>query len=145
MAISTLLYFIITFVLGVGAFFAYEQGYADPLIEKIGYVLHSYAFERRLRGIAMKRKRLECKKSELTRDRVCFFKVKAKAEQKALEAKGEKAGEDFLKSMAPTPWHIHTCVYFQQTANRRGQLNGSEQAGDVQDGIGAIGGLKKNL
>ncbi|EPE06041.1 hypothetical protein F503_02870 [Ophiostoma piceae UAMH 11346] len=98
MAISTLLYFIITLVLGVGAFLAYEQGYANPLIEKIG-------------------------DGKLKRDRVYFFKAKAKAEQKALELKGEKAGEDFVNS----------------------QLDGSKQAGDVQDGIGAIGGLKKNI
>ncbi|KAF8851183.1 hypothetical protein BDZ45DRAFT_679302 [Acephala macrosclerotiorum] len=52
---------------------------------------------------------------------VLLFKAKAKAEEKAMEAKGKKEGEDFLAS----------------------QLKGNKQANDVKEGIGAIGGLKK--
>jgi len=51
---------------------------------------------------------------------VYFFKAKAKAEEKKLEAQGLKEGEDFLK----------------------GDLKGNKQAGDVMEGLGNVGGLK---
>jgi len=54
---------------------------------------------------------------------VYFFKAKAKAEEKKMEAQGKKEGEDFFK----------------------GELKGNQQAGEVQEGIGAFGGLKKSL
>ncbi|KAJ9154970.1 hypothetical protein NKR23_g2158 [Pleurostoma richardsiae] len=73
-----------------GAWFAYEQGYLDPVIEKIG---------------------------------VYMMKAKAKAEQKKLQAQGLKEGEDFVDS----------------------QLKGNQQAAQLQEGIGGLGGLKKNL
>ncbi|CAK7269939.1 hypothetical protein SEPCBS119000_003830 [Sporothrix epigloea] len=53
---------------------------------------------------------------------VYLFKAKAKAEEKKLETEGRAAGTDFLD----------------------GQLKGSQQADDVKQGLGSIGGLKKN-
>jgi len=73
-----------------GGYFAYQQGYLDPLIEKAG---------------------------------VFVFKAKAAAEAKEMQAEGMKAGEDFVGS----------------------QLTGNEQAEQVKEGLGSIGGLKKNL
>lgn len=58
--LSTLL---ITLALTAGGYFAYQQGYLDPLIEKVGVLL---------------------------------FKAKAAAEAKEMQAKGMKAGEDFV-------------------------------------------------
>jgi hypothetical protein len=58
--ISSLL---IVLALTAGGYFAYQQGYLDPLIEKVG---------------------------------VLVFKAKAKAEEKEMQAKGMKAGEDFI-------------------------------------------------
>lgn len=55
-----------------------------------------------------------------------FFKAEAKAEEKKLEAQGLKEGQDFFK----------------------GELKGNQQAGDLKQGLGdlgGIGGLKKNF
>jgi len=54
---------------------------------------------------------------------VLVFKAKAKAEEKEMQAEGMKAGEDFVGS----------------------QLRGNEQADEVKEGLGSLGGLKKNL
>ncbi|KAG0646759.1 hypothetical protein D0Z07_6114 [Hyphodiscus hymeniophilus] len=54
---------------------------------------------------------------------VYFFKAEAKAEEKKLEAQGLKEGQDFFK----------------------GELKGNQQASEVQEGIGALGGLKKGF
>jgi len=54
---------------------------------------------------------------------IYFFKAKAKAEEKKLQAQGLKEGEDFLKS----------------------DLNGNQQADDVKKNLGNIGGLKTGL
>ncbi|KAB5577866.1 hypothetical protein GE09DRAFT_533904 [Coniochaeta sp. 2T2.1] len=77
-------------LLGAGGYFAYQQGYLDPLIEKAG---------------------------------VLVFKAKAVAEAKEMQAEGLKAGEDFVGS----------------------QLKGNQQADQVKEGLGGIGGLKKEL
>ncbi|KAB5535340.1 hypothetical protein GE09DRAFT_1227320 [Coniochaeta sp. 2T2.1] len=77
-------------LLGAGGYFAYQQGYLDPLIEKVG---------------------------------VLVFKAKAVAEAKEMQAEGLKAGEDFVGS----------------------QLKGNQQADQVKEGLGGIGGLKKEL
>ncbi|KAK2040282.1 hypothetical protein LZ31DRAFT_557975 [Colletotrichum somersetense] len=52
-----------------------------------------------------------------------MFKAKAEAEKKKMQAQGMKAGQDFVD----------------------GQLKGNKQAADVADGIGSVGGLKKQL
>jgi hypothetical protein len=54
---------LIVLALTAGGYFAYQQGYLDPLIEKVGVLL---------------------------------FKAKAVAEAKEMQAKGMKAGEDFV-------------------------------------------------
>lgn len=54
---------------------------------------------------------------------ILFFKAKAKAEEKKMEAQGKKEGEDFLSS----------------------QLQGNQQANEVKEGLGSIGGLKKGF
>jgi len=54
---------------------------------------------------------------------IYFFKAKAKAEEKALEGEGKKEGKDFLKS----------------------ELKGNVQAGETQEGLGAVAGLKKQI
>ncbi|KAH8911464.1 hypothetical protein BR93DRAFT_934923 [Coniochaeta sp. PMI_546] len=87
---SILTSLLIVLALTAGGYFAYQQGYLDPLIEKVG---------------------------------VLVFKAKAVAEAKEMQAKGMKAGEDFVGS----------------------QLKGNEQAEEVKEGLGSIGGLKKNL
>ncbi|TVY19666.1 hypothetical protein LARI1_G003158 [Lachnellula arida] len=51
---------------------------------------------------------------------VMFFEAKAKGEEKKMEARGMKEGEDFLK----------------------GELKGNQQAQDVKEGLGGVGGLK---
>lgn len=73
-----------------GSAYAYNQGYFDPLIERVG---------------------------------VFLFRAKASAEAKELQARGMKAGEDFVSS----------------------QLKGNQQAEDVKKGLGSIGNLKKQL
>lgn len=60
---------IIVLALAAGGYFAYQQGYLDPLIEKVG---------------------------------VYFFKAKAKAEEKEMQAEGMKAGEDFVGCSIPS-------------------------------------------
>ncbi|OIW28378.1 hypothetical protein CONLIGDRAFT_632645 [Coniochaeta ligniaria NRRL 30616] len=87
---SILTSILIALALTAGGHFAYQQGYLDPLIEKVG---------------------------------VLVFKAKAVAEAKEMQAKGMKAGEDFVGS----------------------QLKGNEQADEVKQGLGSIGGLKKDL
>jgi len=52
-----------------------------------------------------------------------FMKTKAKAEEKKLEAQGLKEGEDFLKS----------------------DLKGNQQANDIKENFGNLGGLKAGL
>ncbi|KAL1887583.1 hypothetical protein Sste5346_010137 [Sporothrix stenoceras] len=86
---SFFLYFVAFLVTVLASVVAYEQGYADPLIDKFG---------------------------------VYLFKAKAKAEEKELEAEGLGAGKDSLKD----------------------QLEGSQQAEDVQLGLGWVGALKMN-
>ncbi|EXF81201.1 hypothetical protein CPAR01_16422 [Colletotrichum paranaense] len=54
---------------------------------------------------------------------IMMFKAKAEAEKKKMQAQGMKAGQDFVDD----------------------QLKGNKQAADVADGIGSIGGLKKQL
>ncbi|WQF80126.1 hypothetical protein CDEST_05140 [Colletotrichum destructivum] len=54
---------------------------------------------------------------------IMLFKAKAEAEKKKMQAQGMKAGQDFVD----------------------GQLKGNKQAADVADGIGSLGGLKKQL
>ncbi|EFQ27621.1 hypothetical protein CGRA01v4_03013 [Colletotrichum graminicola] len=54
---------------------------------------------------------------------IMLFKAKAEAEKKKMQAQGMKAGQDFVD----------------------GQLKGNKQAADVADGIGSVGGLKKQL
>ncbi|KAG4414574.1 hypothetical protein IFR04_012272 [Cadophora malorum] len=54
---------------------------------------------------------------------IMFFKAKAEAEKKKLQAQGMKEGEDFMDD----------------------QLKGNKQAGDIASGLGGIGGLKKGL
>ncbi|KXH53819.1 hypothetical protein CSAL01_01171 [Colletotrichum salicis] len=58
-----------------------------------------------------------------TRTSIMMFKAKAEAEKKKMQAQGMKAGQDFVDD----------------------QLKGNKQAADVADGIGSIGGLKKQL
>ncbi|KAJ9144783.1 hypothetical protein NKR19_g6327 [Coniochaeta hoffmannii] len=87
---SLLTSLLIALALTAGGYFAYQQGYLDPLIEKVG---------------------------------VFVFKAKAVAEAKEMQAKGMTAGEDFVGS----------------------QLKGNEQADQVKQGLGSIGGLKKDL
>jgi hypothetical protein len=76
---------------------------------------------------------------------VYFFKAKAKAEEKKMEAQGMKEGEDFLKSMfyavflALSGWMCADGFYFL------GDLKGNQQASDVKEGLGNFGGLKKSL
>ena len=60
---SLLTTLLVTLLLSAGGYFAYQQGYLDPLIEKVG---------------------------------VLVFKAKAVAEAKEMQAKGLKAGEDFV-------------------------------------------------
>ncbi|KAF4632440.1 hypothetical protein G7Y89_g5681 [Cudoniella acicularis] len=54
---------------------------------------------------------------------IMFFKAKATAEAKKLQAQGLKEGEDFVKS----------------------DLKGNQQAMDVKAGLGSVGGLKVGL
>ncbi|KAH7317755.1 hypothetical protein BKA65DRAFT_557166 [Rhexocercosporidium sp. MPI-PUGE-AT-0058] len=54
---------------------------------------------------------------------IMFFKAKAEAEKKKLQAQGMKEGQDFVGD----------------------QLKGNQQASDVASGLGGIGGLKKGL
>ncbi|KAH8880043.1 hypothetical protein GQ53DRAFT_849155 [Thozetella sp. PMI_491] len=89
-ASSVLVSLLVVLAIVAGTYFAYEQGYLDPIIEKIG---------------------------------VYMFKAKAAAEAKKLQAQGLKSGEDFVGS----------------------QLKGNQQAEDVKQGLGAVGGLKKQL
>jgi len=49
---------------------------------------------------------------------VLFFKAEAKAEEKKLEAQGQKEGEDFVK----------------------GELAGNQKAGDFSKNLGGLGG-----
>ncbi|KUI68813.1 hypothetical protein VM1G_04236 [Cytospora mali] len=82
---------LITVVIVMAAsWFAYDQGYMDPLIEKFG---------------------------------VYVMKAKAEAEAKQMQVQGLKRGEDFADS----------------------ELKGNKQAGELQEGIGSMGGLKKSL
>jgi hypothetical protein len=60
---SLLTSLIVVLALATSGYFAYQQGYLDPLIEKVG---------------------------------VFVFKAKAVAEAKEMQAKGMKAGEDFV-------------------------------------------------
>ncbi|TVY71316.1 hypothetical protein LSUE1_G007359 [Lachnellula suecica] len=54
---------------------------------------------------------------------IMFFKAKAEAEAKKMQAQGMKEGEDFFK----------------------GELKGNKQAEDVKEGLGSVGGLKVGL
>lgn len=72
------------------SWFAYDQGYMDPLIEKFG---------------------------------VYMMKAKAEAEAKQMQAQGLKRGEDFVDS----------------------DLKGNNQADEIKEGLGSLGGLKKEL
>jgi hypothetical protein len=54
---------------------------------------------------------------------VYYFKAKAKAEEKKMEAEGQKEGEDFLKS----------------------ELKGNQQAGELQQNLEDISNIKKGL
>lgn len=89
-AYSIITSLLIVLALTAGGYFAYQQGYLDPLIEKVG---------------------------------VLVFKAKAEAEAKEMQAKGMKAGQDFVGS----------------------ELKGNEQANEVKEGLGSIGSLKKDL
>lgn len=62
-AYSIITSLLIVLALTAGGYFAYQQGYLDPLIEKVG---------------------------------VLVFKAKAVAEAKEMQAKGMKAGQDFV-------------------------------------------------
>lgn len=50
---------------------------------------------------------------------IYFFKAKAKAEKKKLQAQGMKEGQDFMED----------------------QLQGNQQAGQVVEGLGKVGGM----
>jgi hypothetical protein len=65
---SILTSLLIVIALTASGYFAYQQGYLDPLIEKVG---------------------------------VFVFKAKAVAEAKEMQAKGMKAGEDFVGCKFP--------------------------------------------
>ncbi|KUI55093.1 hypothetical protein VP1G_10719 [Cytospora mali] len=54
---------------------------------------------------------------------VYVMKAKAEAEAKQMQVQGLKRGEDFADS----------------------ELKGNKQAGELQEGIGSLGGLKKSL
>ncbi|KAH8667377.1 hypothetical protein BGZ60DRAFT_528680 [Tricladium varicosporioides] len=54
---------------------------------------------------------------------IMFFKAKAEAEAKKLQAQGMKEGQDFFKD----------------------ELKGNMQAEDVRVGLGSVGGLKVGL
>lgn len=101
---------IVTAVLAVflaATYAAYQAGYLDPVIERLG---------------------------------VYFFKVKAEAEKKKLQAQGLKAGEDFVEGM----FFIRACFPELMLCDLRlicaGELPGNKQADQVKDGIGGLGG-----
>ena len=71
---------------------------------------------------------------------VYFFKAKAKAEEKKLQAQGMKEGEDFLKGMYP-----RSGCRWDWADWWAGDLKGNQQASNVKEGLGSFGGLKKNL
>ena len=75
---------------------------------------------------------------------IYLFKAKAKAEEKKLEAQGLKEGEDFFKGES----HLEqVCCYlvYVLTFIGIGELKGNQQANEVKEGLGGIGGLKKNF
>jgi hypothetical protein len=77
---------ILAFVTGM--YYAYNEGYLDPFIEKLGCVYFGPISSppiTELRGVYADYPR-----------RVYMFKVKAEAEKKKMEAQGMKAGEDFV-------------------------------------------------
>ena len=99
---------------------AYTSGAADPIIEKIGIFL---------------------------------LKAKAEAEAKKLQAQGLKEGEDFLKSMwslltlfASYPWMtggiycMLLCIWSYINSISLGDLKGNQQADQVKESLGGIGG-----
>lgn len=101
---------LIILALTAGGYFAYEQGYLDSMIEKMG---------------------------------VIFFKAKAVAEAKEMQAKGMKAGEDFVgcKSCPFASLSSQVTKIWMEIA----ELKGNQQANEVKEGLGAFGGLKKDL
>ena len=88
-------------------------------------------------------------------NRVHLFKAKAAAEAKALQAQGMKAGEDFVGCKRAQSLQCHLVIGCGHPfASRRNtdrpvcplaQLRGNQQAQDVKEGLGMVGGLKKQL
>jgi uncharacterized ion transporter superfamily protein YfcC len=79
-----------------------------------------------------------------------LFKMKAKAEEKKLQAQGMKEGEDFLAGQIDIPLAAVPCRRNSSELNlllisNAGELRGNQQANNFKRGLGGIGGLKMGL
>jgi hypothetical protein len=115
---SLLISLLTVIALSAGGYFAYQQGYLDPLIEKVGVLVFkakavAEAKEMQAKGMTAGKDFVGCKPNQHTY-LVCYLLDKT----------------------------LCNCLL---TDGKPAQLDGNEQAEDVKQGLGSIGSLKKDL
>lgn len=123
---------ILVLALAAGGYFAYQQGYLDPLIEKVGVVVFRAK-------AAAEEKELQAEGMKAGED---FVDCKSISHLFSGASPGRRGGRKccLAEGRGYGYWGLSLL-----TRSAAAQLKGNQQADEVKQGLGSIGSLKKDL